>query len=345
MTKTSYQRVCPSSAVLTALVTLVATLSMLAFVAFAPVARAPIALTPSALAAESTLPASILQFLSDPAALPPLPMEPEEITYKQVGERDLKMDVYRSGASVDTPVIVYVHGGAWVAGDKRDELRRIRMPIDLIVAGGCTFVSVQYRLVDEFTKYPAPVQDVKDAIRFLWKNAGELGIDPERIAVLGVSAGAHLGLMAGLTPDKAFIGDESLAQYPCTVRTVVSWSGPTDLTLFDQITPLSERLTFYFIGKTHIDRPDLYREASPATYLAESSIPMMLIHADLDSIVPYAQSEHLYKEAKKLGVDVEFITITNSEHVYKPIGEGPTVPDIQTLLSIVLGYIGRQLAR
>lgn len=337
----SYRRTSPSSFVLT---TLAATLSVLALVAFAPTAPSPIALTPSALAAESTLPASIMQFLSDPTSLPPLPMEPEEITYKQVGERSLKMDVYRSSASVDTPVIVYVHGGAWVAGDKRAELRQVGMPIDLIVAGGYTFVSVQYRLVDEFTKYPAPVQDVKDAIRFLRKNAGELGIDPERIAVLGVSAGAHLGLMAGLTPDSSFIGDESLAQYPCTLRTVVSWSGPTDLTLFDQITPLSERLTFYFIGKTHIDRPDLYKEASPAAYLTESSIPMMLIHADHDSIVPYAQSEHLYREAKKLGVDVEFITITNSEHVYKPTGEGPTVPDIQTLLGMVLGYIGRQLA-
>ncbi len=253
------------------------------------------------------------------------------------------MDIYQSGALADAPVILYVHGGAWVAGDKRTELLQMGMPIDEIAAGGYAFMSVEYRLVDEAVKYPAPVEDVKDAVRFIWKNAREFGIDPQRIALVGVSAGAHLAMLAGLTPSSAFVGDTGLADYPSTVRTVVSWSGPTDLTLFEQLTPSAERLVSHFIGKTHIDRPDLYRQASPAAYLAADSVPMMLIHGDCDSVVPYAQSERLCKRARELGAKVEFITIANADHMLQPIGEGPVVPDIDALLDMILRYIDRQL--
>jgi acetyl esterase/lipase len=267
-----------------------------------------------------------------------------EIVYKQVRKRSLMMDIYQSSAPVDAPVILYVHGGAWIAGDKRTELLQMGMPIAEIAAGGYTFASVEYHLVDDAVKYPAPVEDVKDAVRFIWKNARELGIDPQRIALLGVSAGAHLAMLAALTPSSAFIGDADLANCPSTVRTVVSWSGPTDFTLFEQLTPSAKRLVSRFIGKTHIDRPDLYRQASPAAYLAADSVPMMLIHGDCDSVVPYAQAKHLCKQARELGVDVEFITIANADHMLQPIGEGPVVPDIDTLLNMILRYIDKRLA-
>lgn len=223
-----------------------------------------------------------------------------------------RLDIYWPAAGNGPfPVIMAIHGGAFMGGDKRD------VQLAPMLAGlqrGYAVVSINYRLSGE-AKFPALVHDVKAAVRWVRANAVQFLFDPARIAVWGGSAGGYLALMAGVSADVAALDDPTLgnADQPCDVQAVVDWYGPTNFLKMDAQLAESGFLPApefshsganspesLLLGRTITEVPDLVRAANPETYLHAGAPPFFIQHGDIDEIVPYQQSAHFAAQARVL---------------------------------------------
>lgn len=199
------------------------------------------------------------------------------------------------------PVIMSIHGGAFMFGDKRDE------PLEPKLEGlkrGYAVVSINYRLSGEAT-FPALVHDVKAAIRWVRANADAHMFDPGRIAVWGDSAGGYLALMAGVSARVPELDDPSLGnpEQPSDVQAVVAWFPPTDFSRMDEqlaasgFAPSPEEAhsaahspESLILGGQITEIPDVVRAANPETYIRPGMPPFFIQHGTHDRIVPYQQS-------------------------------------------------------
>lgn len=215
------------------------------------------------------------------------------------------------------PVIAYIHGGAWRAGNKSGALRRV---VPFVESGRFVGVSIGYRLSGEAV-WPAQIHDCKAAIRWLRANADSLGIDADRIGVMGSSAGGHLVAMLGTSGDVADLEGKlgSHTDVSSRVTCVVDEFGPTNfLTMndfpsrIDHLSPTSPESLL--IGGVITDHQDKVRHASPLTYVSKDDPPFLIIHGTKDPLVPYNQSVILEADLKKAGVDVQLQTITEGQH-------------------------------
>ena len=199
------------------------------------------------------------------------------------------------------PVIVAIHGGAFMGGDKRDAQLE---PMLAGLARGYAVVSINYRMSGE-ALFPALVHDVKAAIRWVRANAAQFLFDPARIAVWGGSAGGYLSLMAGVAANVPALDDPSLgnSDQPCHVQAVVDWFGPTDFLKMDAqlaesgMAPPPEFAhsganspESLLLGRQITEIPGLVRAANPETYLHVGAPPFFIQHGDRDDTVPHQQS-------------------------------------------------------
>lgn len=202
------------------------------------------------------------------------------------------------------PVILVIHGGAFMGGDKRDVQL---MPMLQGLRRDYAVVSINYRLSSEAI-FPAQVHDVKAAIRWVRANAARLLLDSARIAVWGGSAGGYLALMAGVTAGIPELEDPALgnSDYPTDVQAVVDWFGPTDFLQMDAqlaesgLAPLPELAhngprspESLLLGHPIPQIPDRVRAANPETYIRPGLPPFFLQHGDRDDTVPYQQTVNL----------------------------------------------------
>lgn len=237
-----------------------------------------------------------------------------DIAYARVGDQVLALDLYLPKAAERPPLVVWVHGGAWRAGSKKD------MPLGRLVDLGYAVASVDYRL-SPVAPFPAQVHDIKAAIRFLRAKAGDYGYDAQRVAIAGGSAGGHLAALAGVTNgDKALEGDvgendgESSA-----VQAVVSFYGMSNLTtILAQSTPhgLKVRvpaLQLLFGGQPE-EKPDLARQASPVYHVDEQDPPLLLLHGDQDPQAPINQSHELEGAYKRVKRPVTLLVLHGAPH-------------------------------
>ena len=219
----------------------------------------------------------------------------ESVQYNTNGPVELHLDfACPKDKSSRKPCVVVLHGGAWRAGDKSD----VRNTLAQLSGEGFAAVAVQYRLCPEH-RFPCQVHDVKCAVRYLRANADSLGIDTDRIAAIGYSAGGHLAPMLGLTSsDDGLEGDGGWAEHSSQVHAVASYSGPTSYT--DEGVPeaelLEHPLLVDFIQAKNVDemRHQL-RLASPATYVDRNDAPVLMLHGTQDGLVPVEQVHVLAK--------------------------------------------------
>lgn len=207
------------------------------------------------------------------------------------------------------PVIVYVHGGGWMHGDKADGAARL---MDFVRGGYYAGVSVGYRLSGE-APWPAPLHDVKAAVRWVRGNADRLGLDPARIGVWGRGAGAHLALMLGTTANvsrlEGTLGEHR--QHSSQVRAVANFFGPTDLSVLGRGADTPEgRL----LGGAVRDRLALAREASPVAHASTATPPVLTVHGMLDRTVPFSQAARLDDALHKAGTKSYLVTIDGGAH-------------------------------
>jgi acetyl esterase/lipase len=208
--------------------------------------------------------------------------EYKDIVYKTVDNKDLKLDIYhKKDVSEATPLIIFIHGGAWKKGDKHDYWPYL---IPYAEKGYIT-ATIQYRLTD-VAIYPAQLNDVISAVIWLQEHAKEYHIDKNKIVLVGGSAGGHLAMMAAYS-------DSSL-----NIKGIVNLYGPSDLTTpYARETASVQKL----IGKTYQEAPELYRMASPVTYINKDMPPTITFQGTLDELVPYEQSDNLDKKIKEAG--------------------------------------------
>ncbi len=209
------------------------------------------------------------------------------------------------------PLIVYYGGGAW------REVAPWRHAQELIYYArhGYVVASVDYT-VSATIPFPAAVEDAKTAVRFLKVNAGRFGIDENRIAVMGDSAGAHLALMVAASAKSGAFRTDEYPDVTDEVQAAVDFFGPTDfgelLTDFDR----ENGLSFYseFFGQALASAPEIATQASPITYVTPETPPVMLVHGTADTLVPIAHSERMYDALLQSGVRAELYRIMDAEH-------------------------------
>jgi acetyl esterase/lipase len=236
--------------------------------------------------------------------------------------RDIPYDVHntRKGNLLDLylplrmkeplPLVVWIHGGGWITGDKNIA------PFALLTQRGFAVASINYRLSKE-AKFPAQIQDCSAALKWLNDHASDYGIDANRIGVWGASAGGHLASLIGTARDAHTPGwANALSQSAKNVKAVCDWNGPTDL-----LTIISKEknsglagMVFDFLPEKSVDTWAI--EASPITYVTPTNLTFLIVHGDKDDVVPLEQSKKLSEMLKAKGVHCTLTILPGAGHVF-----------------------------
>ncbi len=215
----------------------------------------------------------------------------ENVVYGRVGDTRLWLDLYSPTETSELrPGLVLIHGGAWTGGSKSD----YRCYGVTFAEMGYVVASIDYRLLPG-SRYPAQVEDSKCAIRWVRANAEDLGVDPDRIAVMGGSAGGHLAMMVGYTSDVAELeGEGGHADVSSSVNAVIQLYGPVDFTLPTVLeSEFSRNILLSFLGTSYEDDPEAYQTSSPIHYLDADDPPTLILHGTIDDIVQIDQADTL----------------------------------------------------
>lgn len=249
----------------------------------------------------------ILDLIDTEPEVPDDILEIKNIEYKYVDSTSLQFDVYKlKELSTPAPTIIFIHGGAWRTGKRSDYLPYI---IDY-AKKGYVCATVSYRLVKQAV-YPAAVQDVVCAIKYIQSNAEEYGFDADRIALLGGSAGGHLVMMAGYGGHVRLFNEDCADSSDVRVKAVIDIYGPVDLT-----TPyaISTYQVKDFLNSTYDFDPDLFVHASPRTYISSDDPPTLIFQGTIDSLVPVSQSDSLDSWLEQAGVPHEYHRLKGWPH-------------------------------
>lgn len=260
---------------------------------------------------------------------PPRAGEPD-VSFKNVSYCsnegiDLQLDFFRPPVSTPTPLLVYIHGGGWSSGNK-SQLKQ-RPVFQPLLDAGYSLASVNYRTSPEFA-FPAHIIDVKCAVRHLRANAADYNVDPDRIAVMGFSSGAHLAMLVGVTDaddgfDVGQYGDVSSA-----VSAVIEIDGPPDIAALTTLPPEIAAGVF-------LDSTEVMTQASPLTYLDGGDPPTLIIHGELDQTVPVEQAQLLDDRLTELGVEHSTIIVEDGGHRF------PTEP---SQIAAMIDFLNAHLA-
>lgn len=248
------------------------------------------------------------------AQMPDNVVHEKDIEYSNVGAR-VAMDVVRpkNPGTEPLPAVVLVHGGGFRAGSRESYL-----PVAARLAQrGYVAATVSYRLAPRH-QFPAAVEDVKAAVRFLRANASRFGIDPDRIGAMGGSAGGHLVLFLGLTPDVPdFEGSGPNRNFSSRVSCVVNYYGPTDFNQsYSKSVDAADVLPLFLGGDLSHNRR-AHQVSSPLNWVTPNAAPTLSIHGTNDTYVAYEHSVWLTERLLAAGVPAELETIPGAGHGFK----------------------------
>lgn len=241
-----------------------------------------------------------------------------DFAYCRPGDVAQLMDVYFPESGGPWPALVYVHGGAWMRGDKSEAATFARD----MAQQGYLVVSLNYRLYPA-ARYPAMIEDVKCAIRALRAQAAEFNLDPDRIGAIGVSAGGHLVALLGTSDADVGMDVGEYLDQSSRVQAVVAMAPVTDLTRTfpNADIELIRRVGF---GEHNVV------QASPISHITPDDPPFLLIHGDRDEVVPFEQSQLMYDRLIEANVPAELVIVRNARHsLTAPDGSAsPTLGEI-----------------
>jgi pectinesterase len=237
-----------------------------------------------------------------PALDPKFAATQRNIEYGEADGEKLLLDAHEPAGDGKFPVIIFVHGGGWMAWDKETDI----VPVFAKVATNYTWFTINYRLAPE-SRWPACFDDVETAIRWVKAHAAEFKGDPKRIALIGYSAGGQLVTLSGTRSDKG-----------AQVQAVVGFSPPTDLVADNErrggLTPSMQALFGFASTNITDDARAVLKKNSPLTYVQRGLPPFLIVQGDMDRTVPHAQSEAFQAALKSKGVTCDFITIPGAQH-------------------------------
>lgn len=253
-----------------------------------------------------------------------------DLEYARVDGKSLRLDLYlpprEEGGRL--PVVVWIHGGGWLGGDKSGT------PAPEVLGNRYAVASITYRLSWEAT-FPAQIHDGKAAVRWLRAHADRYGLDPERIGVWGASAGGHLAALLGTSGGVAelegavggHLDQESRVQAVCV------FFGPTDLlaALEPGAWPSQASSTSpvaLLLGGPVVEQADLARLASPVAHVSADDPPFLLVHGDRDATVPVDQSERLHRALTSAGVSSTLYIVRGAGHGIGSVRRDPAVDEL-----------------
>jgi len=247
------------------------------------------------------------------------------------GARPLELDLYLPAGGALAPVVVFLHGGGWRLGSRHSAGPAYRgadpTPFERVAAAGIAVASVDYRLSGEAV-WPAQLHDAKAAVRWLRARAGELGVDPDRIAAWGESAGGHLAELLGLTADPELEGAVGMTGPSSQVAAVAAWYAPSDVAAVATDTggdPADATTReAQLLGAAPSSVPDLATQASPVGHVSAAAPPFLLLHGRADRFVPCVQSERLRDALTTAGTDVALHTYADADHMWLGAPEAAT---------------------
>ena len=242
------------------------------------------------------------------------------ITYLTADSFESKLDLYvpRGQASSPRPVVMYIHGGGWVGGAKESSMLQIMPYLQM----GWAAVNVEYRL-GRVALAPGAVEDCRCALRWIKNNAEQYGLDPDRIVVTGHSAGGHLSLTTGMLTADAGLdrrcptrnpdGNRADAALPeMSVAAIVNWFGITDVG--DLVEgPNAKTYAVAWMGSMP-NWEKVAERVSPLNYVRKGLPPILTIHGDADTIVPYQHAVRLHESLEKTGVTNHLHTVPGGGH-------------------------------
>ena len=235
----------------------------------------------------------------------------QDVVYCTAEDVALTMDIKYPDKSTGAPfpIALNIHGGSWSGGDKTKS--ESAADISELIARGYVVAAVNYRLAPKY-KFPAQIQDVKCAVRFLRANAQKYFIDPKHIGAWGCSAGGHLAALLGVTdPSNGFEGTGAYLDQSSRVQAVALLSAPTDITLYDAVAR-AEMLKHVFGSLVGIN-PVLVK-ASPTTFVSPDDPPFLIVQGDKDHVVTSQHGERLYDKLAAAQVPAQLITVKNGGH-------------------------------
>lgn len=261
-------------------------------------------------------------------------MNYKDVIYKNTNGVPLALDIYEPKNKVYkySPVLLYVHGGSWVYGDKSipDALSPI---LDTLREQGYTIISTSYELMRNKENFSKQISDIKDTIRWINKNSTSYNLDTNEVGIIGVSSGAHLSLMASYSKDNEFTDDMDLSNYKAKVKYLIDFAGPTDLSLLNT-TSLNYDLSMIFSSLTNKD--DIIKKYNPINYVNKTNPNTLIIQSNSDTVVPYKSSEKLYNKCLEVNSSAQLITLKSTAHDLSSISNEDVISLSEGLLKFVI---------
>lgn len=270
--------------------------------------------------------------------LPEIATVSEDIVYKTSRKgQPLALDLYtpKNTSAEKLPVLIYIHGGGWVEGDKVVNADNyLETTVKKLIDKKYAVISINYTLLSDSIHFPLPLEDTKDAVRWVRKNAEKYHFDPNNIGLFGASAGAHLSMMAAYTPDNTYLGNPELSSYSAKVNYVIDHYGPADLNklfhtrlgtipvgliglMSKKIVGLQENLvkgiSGYDIRKDQDRAIDYLKTISPVYFVSEG-VPTLIVQGNNDKIVPLSQSRKLHRKLNKAKIQNSLIIVDGGVH-------------------------------
>lgn len=236
----------------------------------------------------------------------------KDLIYKNTNDVPLSLDIYKARKDLKngSPVIVYVHGGSWAYGSK--EIPNSILPLlDAFRDEGITIISTSYELMRENENFEKQICDIKDTIRWIYKNKDEYNFDTNKIGIIGASSGAQLALVAAYSEDNEFIDSSELKSYSSKVKYVVDFFGPTDLNTLDLVNATYD---LDKIINSISNKEDILKKYSPINYIEKNEPNTLIVHSLKDEMVSYENAEILYNKLKENKNKATLITLEGTSH-------------------------------
>jgi acetyl esterase/lipase len=258
-----------------------------------------------------------------------------------------KSDIYLPASKPPFPVLVWIHGGGWVQGDKATF--KAQPMLEALLSRGYAVVSINYRLSGE-AKFPAQIYDVKAAIRWIKANSTTYKFNPDKIGVWGSSAGGHLKVLLATTNNVASLENltQGNASQSSKIQVAIDWFGPTDFLLMDKMTVeqkcgagthnSASSPESALMGFPIQSQPQLTSVTNPAKYVSNDDPPMYIQHGRIDCTVPYNQSQLLYDSliTKKPKTEIKLKILEKSGHGGNEFETATNVKEMIDFLDIYL---------
>ncbi len=293
-----------------------------------------------------------LEVLSPAPAIPTTTVKLiKDVEYGRVGRIRLLLDIYIPETPIATPMpaVIWIFGGSFKYGNKSSD--PMMRSIKTLARHGFFAVSINHRL-SGVAPFPAAVEDSKCAVRWLRAHAEKYNVDPNRIGVLGSSSGAYMAMMLGCTDETAGLeGNGGWAEFSSRAQAVVSYYGPTDLANTYRIIEARQGSVpddFYyveFLGCHLEENPDMWKAAGPINHVTADDPPLLLVHGELDSVVPIIVSGKMYKTYQQAGLEASLIRVSGADHVFKQAADSPISPSMEEIEQIVLDFFVKHLLR